>query len=169
MSIRSDLTNLGVASALATEFQAQITAGVGNARRLMELGFVAAHQFVAGLNAGSLKANKLAEVGVATEVAKYLVKAVNKPPVNTVLPAITGTAQVGQTLTVSNGTWTSASTITYSRQWRADGANISGATGMTYVPVAGDVGKVITCVVTANNANGGTTVVTNPTAAVIAA
>lgn len=169
MSIRVGLTNLGVAGPLAAEFQAQIAAGTGNVRRLMELGFVAAHQFVAGLNAGSVKVTALAEVGVPTEVAKYLAAQVNTAPVNTVPPAITGTAQVGQTLTVSNGTWTSKSAITYARQWRAAGVNIGGATGTTYVPVAGDVGKAITCVVTANNANGGTSVVTAATAAVIAA
>lgn len=90
-------------------------------------------------------------------------------PVNTVAPAITGTAQVGQTLTVTNGTWTGAATITYARQWLAAGTAISGATGTTYVPVVGDVGKVITCRVTATNSLGSAQALSNATAAVIAA
>lgn len=169
MSIRTDLTNLGVAGPLAEEIQKQITAGTGDARRLRELGFIAGDILAAGITAGSVSAPRLAEASTPTEVARYLGKQVNVAPVNTVMPAITGTAQVGQTLTVSNGTWTSKTSITYARQWRAGGVNISGATGTTYVPVTGDVGKVITCVVTASNANGGTSVVTAPTAAVIAA
>lgn len=169
MSIRVGLTNLGVAGALAAEIQSQIDSGAGDARRLRELGFVAGDILAAGITAGSVSVVRLAEASTPTEVARYVGKAVNAAPVNTVMPAITGTAQVGQTLTVSNGTWTSKSAITYARQWRASGVNISGATGTTYVPVAGDVGKVITCVVTASNANGGTSVVTAGTAAVIAA
>lgn len=89
-------------------------------------------------------------------------------PVNTVAPAITGTAQVGQTLTVSNGTWTGTAPITYSRQWQS-GGNPVGTGATTYVPVAGDVGKVITCVVTATNAVASAPAITTaPTAAVIA-
>jgi predicted secreted protein len=69
----------------------------------------------------------------------------------TVAPAITGTTQQGQTLTVSNGTWTGSPS--YTRQWqRNTGAgfgNISGATSATYVLQAGDVGATIRCLVTA--------------------
>lgn len=90
------------------------------------------------------------------------------PPVNTVVPAITGTAQVGQTLTVSNGTWTGAG-ITFSYQWEAEGAPISGATSSTYVPVVGDIGDTLTCVVTATNGAGSDTAETTATSAVIAA
>ncbi len=73
-------------------------------------------------------------------------------PANTVPPAITGTAQVGQTLTASTGTWTGTPTITYTYQWRADGMPIAGADESTYVPVTADEGKVITVRVTAKNA-----------------
>ncbi|AIY19261.1 hypothetical protein GUY44_02530 [Pimelobacter simplex] len=49
-------------------------------------------------------------------------------PVNTVKPAITGKAKVGQTLTVSTGTWSPApSTLAY--QWFANGVRIPNATG----------------------------------------
>lgn len=101
----------------------------------------------------------LSEVGVLATSVK---------PVNTVAPAITGTAQVGQTLTASNGTWTGTPAPTYTKQWYADGVAIAGATAGTYVPVAGDVGKVITAAVAAKNVAGTVTVVTAGTAAVIA-
>lgn len=69
----------------------------------------------------------------------------------TVAPAITGTTEEGETLTVSNGTWTG--TPSYARQWQrntgAGFANISGATSATYVLQAGDVGATIRCLVTA--------------------
>lgn len=76
------------------------------------------------------------------------------PPVNTVLPAVTGTTTVGSTLTTTNGTWTN-SPSSYAIQWYdglLDGSNniltdgsgnplgsaIVGETGSTYVvPSAG--------------------------------
>ena len=89
-------------------------------------------------------------------------------PVNTVLPAITGTAQVGQTLAASSGTWTNSPT-TYAYQWKADGSNIGGATSSTYLLTGGEVGKVITCAVTATNSGGSATATSAGTAAVTAA
>lgn len=89
-------------------------------------------------------------------------------PTNSVLPAITGTAQVGQTLTSTTGTWAGTPTPTFARQWEANGAVISGATAATYVPVAGDVGKLITVVVTATNPAGVVSKQSAATAAVIA-
>lgn len=89
------------------------------------------------------------------------------PPVNTALPTITGTAQVGVELTGSNGTWANDPTFTY--QWNADGAPISGATGSTYTPVEGDVGAVLSFTVTATNDDGSTSATSANTEAVIAA
>jgi hypothetical protein len=88
---------------------------------------------------------------------------------NTVLPAITGTAQVGQVLTTTNGTWNGTPAPTYTRQWKANGVAIVGATGTTYTPVVGDIGKTITCTITATNTAGATTATSAATAAVIAA
>lgn len=75
-------------------------------------------------------------------------------PVNTVAPAITGTAKIGSALTCSTGTWTGADT--YARQWLRDGAEIAGQTGSTYVLQAADDNKAITCMVTATGVSGST-------------
>ena len=90
-----------------------------------------------------------------------------RAPVNTVLPAITGTAQVGQTLTSSTGTWSGSPT--FARQWLAAGVAIVGATNATYVPIVGDIGKAITVTVTATNIEGSVSATSAATAAVIAA
>ena len=90
-------------------------------------------------------------------------------PVSTAAPAITGTARVGQTLTSTTGTWTGKPAPTLIRQWNAGGVAIPGATGATYVPVAGDVGKTITVTVTGRNWKGSASRTSTATAAVIAA
>lgn len=88
-------------------------------------------------------------------------------PVCSVAPAITGTAQVGQTLTVSNGTWSnSPSGFTY--LWAGAGSVNFAQTGNTYVPVSGDIGGAITCYVFAKNSGGVGQCVSNATANVIA-
>lgn len=61
-------------------------------------------------------------------------------------PKITGTAQVGRTLTASAGTWTSGTALTY--QWYRDGKAISGAKGKTHTLTSGSLGKKITVAIT---------------------
>ena len=75
-------------------------------------------------------------------------------PVNTVAPAVTGTALVGSTLSCSQGTWTNSPTG-YTYQWTRNGGNISGATSSTYLTVTADGGTSVGCVVTASNAIAG--------------
>src|SRR5207244_1027486 len=81
------------------------------------------------------------------------------PPLNSVLPTITGEARQGQTLTEHNGTWANEPT-SFTHQWLqcdGSGANckpISGATSQTYVLVSGDVGHAIRVEETASNASG---------------
>ena len=78
-------------------------------------------------------------------------------PRNTASPAISGTANPGNTLTVSDGTWNGTPTIAYTRQWQrratatAPWVNIAGATGATYTVVAGDVGQSLRAVISAGN------------------
>lgn len=84
------------------------------------------------------------------------------------VPAITGTAKVGQVLTASDGA-PRAGTVT--RQWRRAGAAIAGATGATYSPVAEDIGSAITVTTTITStlrATNKKSVTSVPTAAVVA-
>ena len=74
-------------------------------------------------------------------------------PVNTVLPVISGTAQVGSTLSTTTGTWTESPTG-YTYQWKRGGTNISGATASTYLLVSADNAATITVTVTATNIAG---------------
>ena len=65
-------------------------------------------------------------------------------------PAITGTAQVGETLTAdTSGTADEdgLDNAAFAYQWLAGDAEISGATDSTYTPVADDVGKAISVTV----------------------
>src|SRR3954470_14538329 len=70
-------------------------------------------------------------------------------PENITAPFITGTPEVGQTLTVSNGGWLDVDEFTYA--WKKGGTAVAGATGKTYVPVVGDVAAIMTCTVTGTN------------------
>lgn len=89
-------------------------------------------------------------------------------PVNTVLPAISGIAQEGQTLTAFPGVWTGG-VDSYAYQWESEGVAIPGATTNEYEVVVGDVGDGLTVVVTATNAAGSTNAESAVTADVIAA
>lgn len=86
-------------------------------------------------------------------------------PVNTVAPAVTGTTTVGQTLTTTTGTWTGAG-ITYAYAWKRSGSSTVLGTAATYVLVAADLTKTITCTVTATNSFGKVAQVSNTTAAI---
>ena len=84
------------------------------------------------------------------------------PPANSGLPVLSGTAQDGHTLTVSNGSWKSDSALGYSYRWgRCDSAGngcatISGATHSSYRASPADVGHRLRATVTARNAVGST-------------
>jgi hypothetical protein len=73
-----------------------------------------------------------------------------KLPVNSALPEITGTPTEGETLTVSNGTWSNTPDA-YVYIWKRDGIVISGASAATYDLTEDDVDAVITCSVKATN------------------
>jgi hypothetical protein len=81
------------------------------------------------------------------------------PPTNTARPAITGTPEDGQVLSVSVGSW-SGSPTNYSYRWlRCDSsgagcAPLSGATASSYRLAPADVGHAVTAVVTASNSAG---------------
>ena len=77
-------------------------------------------------------------------------------PINLTPPVISGTAERGETLTSTTGTWSGTGTITFAYQWQRDNVDISGATSSTYVLVADDDNTSITCVVTATDDEGST-------------
>lgn len=101
--------------------------------------------------------------GIATAQTKVL-------PTNTAPPAISGTAQEGQTMTVSKGTWTGTEPITYSYEWQSCNSGggscttIHSATGTTYTLKKQDVGNTLRVVVTANNSDGTASVASAATA-----
>ena len=90
-------------------------------------------------------------------------------PVSLTIPVITGTAQVGQTLSGSDGTWSNTPTI-FTYRWLANGVEIGGATVNTFLLTSAQLGAVITFEVTASNTGGsGTPATSLATDAVIAA
>ncbi|MCW2965271.1 MAG: LamG protein [Actinomycetia bacterium] len=87
---------------------------------------------------------------IAGHIATQLAPAIVTPP------SVTGTAQQGQTLTATPGTW-SAADATLGYQWQrcdAAGANcvdVPGATTSTYAVTTADVGATLRVVVTGKN------------------
>jgi hypothetical protein len=81
-------------------------------------------------------------------------------PNNTSPPTISGTAQEGQTLKASPGTWSGSTPIDFSYQWRRCGTgggncrNISKATDNIYTLTSDDVGHRLRVLVTAVNSDG---------------
>lgn len=82
-------------------------------------------------------------------------------------PTITGTAQVGQTLTCVPGNPVDDDSLAY--QWYRDDVAIGGATANTRVLVLADLAKRMHCVVTATNEAGSNSKATAKTVPVIAA
>jgi hypothetical protein len=123
----------------------------------------------AGFGIVSIAALALAATAAAAP-SKIMTKPSNSSP-----PAISGTAQVGSTLTVSNGNWNGSTPISYQYQWRrCDGnggscADISGQTASTYVLKDVDRGNTLRVHVIASNADGSGSATTVPTAKVTAA
>lgn len=79
-------------------------------------------------------------------------------PANTVLPAITGTVEVGYTLACSQGTWTGG-VQSYAFQWyrvNDTAVAVTGATTSAYIVSALDTGHALHCTVTATNNTGST-------------
>ncbi len=76
-------------------------------------------------------------------------------PVNTRAAAITGTTAVGGTLTCTPGNWVGFPDATVTRQWRRNGTDVAGQTGLTFSTTGSTAGQTITCMETANNGVGG--------------
>jgi hypothetical protein len=90
-------------------------------------------------------------------------------PVLVIAPAITGNTAEGQTLTVSNGLWRTGEYPTFTYQWKANTANISGATSQTYTPNNSIVNATVTCLLNATNSYGAVNFTTAATGTITAA
>ncbi|KAA3636398.1 MAG: hypothetical protein DWP92_09575, partial [Armatimonadetes bacterium] len=78
-------------------------------------------------------------------------------PVNTVLPVVSGMAEVGEVLSTTDGSWTGTTPITFTYQWqRCDPgcSDITGAESSTYMVTSSDIGASLRAVVTADNGVG---------------
>jgi hypothetical protein len=107
-------------------------------------------------------------------IAGFSTAASSAAPVNTAEPKISGTAQEGQTLSGSSGTWTGTGTITYKYQWRRCNAqgngcsNIGGADSSNYQLRSADVAHTVRIRVTARNGDGSASSDSNESAVVTA-
>ena len=86
-------------------------------------------------------------------------------PSNTIAPIVSGTPEIGQTLSVTNGTWTGSPTINYTYNWKSstDGTlftSIGNATN-SYVITEGDVDKTFQVEVTGTNTVGNAKAMSN--------
>jgi hypothetical protein len=96
-------------------------------------------------------------------------------PKNTALPTIGGTAQAGQTLTATTGTWTGTGVITYQTQWqRCDSsggacADLPSSFGRSSTLTLGsaDVNHTLRVEVSASDATGGPVVATSAATALV--
>src|SRR5919198_302275 len=108
----------------------------------------------------------------ATSNATAVVQAAPVRPRNTTPPTVSGTPQVGQTLTANNGTWAGEQPLTFSYHWRrcdrngASCSDISAATAKTYVLTAADQGTTLRVRVTARNARGAASATSSATGVV---
>jgi hypothetical protein len=113
---------------------------------------------------GSASAESAATAAVASGTS-------SAAPKNTSPPTISGTPKVGQTLTADHGSWTGNPT-SFAYQWQHCDvdvlrcSNVAGATGVTYLLRAVDVGFRMRVAVTATNAKGSATATSAPTSVV---
>jgi len=86
------------------------------------------------------------------------VTSATSPPVNTVVPVVSGVVRFGNVLSCSSGTWTGAPAPVITYQWRRGGVAIPGATLSTRVVDGDDVRTVLDCLVTGTNLDPGSPV-----------
>jgi hypothetical protein len=99
-----------------------------------------------------LSGQTLAQIGRHAAAVHKPIIDVTTEPINLTAPVATGTGTVGQTLSVTTGTWKSiVDSLAFSYQWQRAGVNIGGATASAYLLVAGDSTHTVSCVVTATD------------------
>jgi thermitase len=123
---------------------------------------------------GSVASAVLTPVVGASTTTTTTTTTTTAAPTNASLPTVSGTAQDGQTLTSTSGSW-SGSPTSYAYQWQrcdSSGANcvaLSGASASSYAVQTGDVGSTLRVAVAASNAGGSATGVSAATAVVVPA
>jgi hypothetical protein len=111
-------------------------------------------------------------------VSAYVTMASTTPPpmpgpVNTAIPAVTGTQMQGNALSTTNGAWNNSPT-SFAYQWQDCGStgasctNISGATSSKYMLTSSNVGHDVRAVVGATNAGGSSFAISAMTGAIAA-
>jgi hypothetical protein len=97
------------------------------------------------------------------------------PPINTAPASISGTPQIGQTLTAGPGAWTGAQPVVYDYEWQrcnnlGTGCTaIAGAGDATYAVTSADVAGTLRVAVTATNPAGAATATSGTTTIVAGA
>ena len=108
--------------------------------------------------------------GSATAASPVTAPVLPLPPANLSAPTISGTAQEGQQLSTTTGTWTGSPTShAYAWQRSSDGSTwttIPSAANTTYTLTSTDIGTAIRVLVTATNAGGSATATSTATASV---
>jgi glucose/arabinose dehydrogenase len=122
------------------------------------------YEFSAWSDGGAQTHNVIAPESPSTFTASYVVA----PPRNTGLPAISGPARVGRTVTVSDGTWSGSQPMTFGYQWlRCSSTDALSCTPIpdsatkNYTITSNDVDFRLRATVTATNAGGTATATSN--------
>ena len=110
--------------------------------------------------------------GRATALSDRTAAITADPPRNETTPEVIGTARVGETLAVDQGSWSGTDPLTFSYQWqRCDAAGehcapVAGQTERMYALTGADAGSTIRVVVTASGPGGVVARATDATATV---
>lgn len=142
---------------------------------ILDLSMLLSHWQQTGTNVvGDINGDNIVNILDLSSLLTHWNNACAQPPVNTVVPTISGATVVGSGLSATTGTWSNSPTG-YSYQWQdcpASGgtcSNISGAVNSTYTLQAADAGHTIDVTVTATNASGSASATSARTAAVTSA
>ncbi len=116
------------------------------------------HEDVGSTLRVAVTASNSAGTGSASSAQSALVAPL--APSNTVLPVISGAAEQGQLLSVSEGEWSGTPPLSYAYQWESCNSTggsckkITGASASTYRVLGSQIGGTLRAVVTAENAAG---------------
>lgn len=112
-----------------------------------------------------VKASNVA--GSTTATSPVTSRILGIAPVNTGLPVVSGVLEVGKVLSVSNGSWSGTTPMSFKYQWQlcllGSCTNIGGATGATLTLLGLDIGNTIDAIVTATNVTGSSSATSKPT------